>query len=458
MHSDLTLLMRLGCLTLVSVTLQAVDLSAEQVGDAGPFAAYGNSDPSRSFGDPGDAGPFPGQVIVRFEAPVHMKFAPPAQPVLVTENGIEYSSGYAETYDPQTGIEASFEVFADFDNRYARMWIIDANPARVTVGWTAALGAHVEGEGFVIAHNDVYSGAPHNEGYGDWVEEVFYVYPDATRTRYARIHSGHAEVSRPFGFDRTPPNVIHEFMEATVWSYGRTPEESLDIKALTLIDRSGRSADMAFSPYPQFPSGFGEFETSNIMRINTRSEWRPFVVGMPDQITIRPYDIETVANPFQSWGEPEAGFATALAHMVNWRHFEQTQAYVSQVYLEGFVSEDRSAEDLARVANSWISPPDVRLTDAAFDVLPYAPIERAFQLVRRADGDLTMEIEATENRPLHNPAFAILNWGVDMPESVIVGDEVLSAGEDVHWGLEDETLIVWMEYEARETAVISIIE
>ncbi len=186
------------------------------------FLALGNDDPEERIKNIGDFGPFPAQVEVHFDSiykDLQMRFCPPGKPVLVTENNIEFSNGYGETYDPETGIGGSFEVWGDFQNRYTSMWIESANEARIKVKWRSALVAPREGKPPVLAHKDIYSRAPFGDGYGDWVEETFFIYPDASRTRYAKIYTGLAQTSRPFGYDRTPPKVVHEFAEAIVWNY-----------------------------------------------------------------------------------------------------------------------------------------------------------------------------------------------------------------------------------------------
>ncbi len=109
-------------------------------------------------------------VEVQFDLlPTSMRFNAPAYPCLVTENGIQYSNGFAETYDPRLdphAKETSFEPGFDDDNVYSRMWIESQNAARIVV---RVRGALVSDEGKHIAHADIPSGSPHGEG--DWVDE-----------------------------------------------------------------------------------------------------------------------------------------------------------------------------------------------------------------------------------------------------------------------------------------------
>jgi len=135
--------------------------------------------------------------------PTGMRFHLPAIPCMVTENNIQCSNFFAETYEPRVG-GGSFETAMDRRNTYARMWIESQNDARIVVRVRGALSNSDD----VIAHTDIPSGSPYGEG--DWVDEWFYIYPDSTHIRHVKIYTGLASRSRPFGFNREPPAVVHE--------------------------------------------------------------------------------------------------------------------------------------------------------------------------------------------------------------------------------------------------------
>ena len=149
-----------------------------------------------------------GAVEVFFESqPTCLRFNMPAYPCMVTENNIQYVTFGCETYDPRIG-RKSFEPQQDQDNTYNRFWIESENEARIVVRFRGALCNRTDD----VAHTDIPSGSPY--GKGDWVDEWYYIYPDGTHTRYAKVYTGLTQQSKPFGFNRRPPNVIHEFMEA----------------------------------------------------------------------------------------------------------------------------------------------------------------------------------------------------------------------------------------------------
>lgn len=424
------------------------------------FVATGNTDQNNRIEDIGDYGPFPAQVVVSFDSiysDLKMRFCPPGRPVLVTENNIEFSNGYAETYDPETGIDYSFEVWGDFDNYYTSMWIESANDARIIVRWKSALAAPIEGKSIpLIAHRNDYSGAPYGSGYGDWVDEVFYIYPDASRTRYSKIYTAFAGASKPFGFDRMPPNYVHEFSEAIVWNYNsKKPIESIDIKALTLANLEGEFKNVSYSPYP---SGFGKFESCNIMRINLKAEWKPYIIGRSENVTIRPYELESKATPFQSWTEEGRDHTTALAHMVNWTHFEKSDNFISQVYLEGMIHESTHISYLSDIANGWINPAKLTIISDGYKLLNdgYSEVDRAYHIQKVNGQDLTVRLEATNTQKVIKPVFVVENWGDQLANKILIEDKILIEGVDFRQGLEKDNLVIWFNQEYISSIVVNI--
>ena len=241
--------------------------------------------------------------------PTSMSFDLPWNYCMVMEDGIKFSNFAAETYDPRdfdgTGGAASFEPGMDREGRYVRAWIEHQSDARIVVRIRYALSNNL----YDIAHPDIPSGSPY--GKGDWADEWFYIYPDGVHIRHMKVYTGLAPVSRPFGFDRVPPKVVHEFMESVVRGQpGHKPTDDIEIDALTLVRlfgghsedsiHEGISTTISWKPYPK---DFGEFRDANIMFINLKSEYKPFTIGMPYGVRVQPYAPEgDLPHVFQTWG------------------------------------------------------------------------------------------------------------------------------------------------------------
>jgi hypothetical protein len=407
-------------------------------------------------------------VEVHFDlVPTTMRFSMPCFPCMVTENGIHYSNGWTETYDPQ--VSSSCEVLWDNEARYARMWIESQNPARIVVRVRAALG---DPDGY-IAHSDIPSGSPY--GQGDWTDEWYYIYPDGTHTRHVRIYTGLAEQSLTVT-DQTfsgrtpireiPPNVVHEFQEEFIFGLsGHLPEHDIEEEPLTLIMMDGRSKVIPYKPYPK---DFGEFSAANIKVVNLKSQYRPFTICIPHGIENEPYPPEgNLPQVFQTWPrEPgERGYSTSLGHILNWWHYRRTENILEQVYLSGMTKAQDPAEELLPLAKSWLEPPRLQMRglEPRYRERIYDPAQRAY-IIRRQDrgrGALQLSLEGYESdedepgAPLWivNPAFVIKDWGNEGVAIKVNGKQV-KPGEGYRVGYEStETgtdLILWFKRESRE--------
>jgi hypothetical protein len=315
-----------GALKLLLMAMLCIQLTEAQ-----QFEATGNTNPDQV-----------GDVRVSFDlVPYTMHFALPAYNWLVTPNDIRSYNGWAETYDADVG-GGSFEPPMDNNNAYSRMWIESENPARITVRWKAALCNADE----IIANAEPPDVSPYGEG--DWEDEWHYVYPDGYHVRKVLLYSKHAPVSKPFGWNRNPPNYVHEFQEIMVCpAPNQTPTQTAETEALTLIKMNGTHTNISYSPYPihygpsmnDLIASFGDFNNANIYTVNLKSTWHPFNIGRTDSsVTIHPYapeQPEMDEHIFQYWGDPNGGWCMGLGHIVNWKHYQRTSTTLMQVYLAG---------------------------------------------------------------------------------------------------------------------------
>lgn len=415
-------------------------------------------------------------VEVQFDLlPTSMRFNAPAYPCLVTENDIQYSNGFAETYDPRhdpRAVETSFEPAFDDFNEHSRMWIESQNDARIVV---RVRGALVSDEGKRIAHADIPSGSPH--GAGDWVDEWYYIYPDGVHTRHVRIYTGLASRSLPFGFDREPPRVIHEFMEAMILGKeGRTPQEDIADEALTLIKTvgehsedvlpEGRAKTFSFKPYPR---DFGELSTANILVVNLKSRYRPFTIAMPHGIRTQPYKPDDPRRSgFQVWGDPpRTRYTVAFGHMINYAHYRKTETTLEQVYLSGMISSEDPGKTLVPLAWSWIAPPKVTMQreQPSYKIQHYDPAQKAYVLDwEQGRSELTFELIADPDyygvaSTIVNPAFVVKGWGRAGAQLEVDGRR-LEPGKKLRIGYEGAeaatNLVLWLELASREPVSLSL--
>lgn len=420
---------------------------------------------------------FKGAVQVTFDLiPTTMSFDLPWYYCMVTQNGIRFSTLAAETYDPRnfdgTGGAASFEPGMDDEGRYVRAWIEHQSNARIVVRIRYALANNL----YNIAFPDIPSGSPY--GKGDWVDEWFYIYPDGVHTRHMRIYTGLASVSRPFGFDRQPPNVVHEFMELNVSGPpGHKPTDDIEIEAFTLIrligDHTEKILDEGISKtfsYKPYPDGFGEFRDASIILCNLTSPYKPFTIGMPYGVRVQPYAPEDdLPHVFQTWGySKRRGYSSSLGHMLNFWHYRRTDNTLEQVYLHGMTNTEEPVKELSALAWSWTVAPRLQMDGFKPDygVYTYDIAQKAYIVPRKGRGPEKIEFELLagdeeQDTPgwIINPAIIVKDW--DEPGITLkVDGKTIRQGKDFRIGYEQTTtgkdLIIWLKMKTNKSVNFSI--
>jgi len=405
------------------------------------FEAEGNIDPEHRA--PSEKR---GEVVVTFDLlPTKMSFNLPSFPCLVTENNISYYNGWTETYDSEIG-GGSFEPLMDFNNLYSRMWIESQNKARIVVRWCGAL-CNPDG---IIAHTDVPSGSPYGDG--DWMDEWYIIYPDGVHVRKSRIYTYYAPVSRPFGWNREPPNYVHEFQEMLFLGdeedAGHVPEDDINIEALTLIKMNGDFTSISYDSYPihsepteeELYAAFGEFSNANIFVVNTKSVYHPFTIGREAGVSVSPYAPESWPLPriFQSWPDypdPDSGYeGAALGHMINREHYKKTKNTLTQIYLSGWTNSSQPDTMLVPLGKSWLYAPAIDVLSGC-ESIGYDQSQRAYVIVAK-DEMMTFTLNGSSESPIYNPCFLIKNWNTDTAPEISINGHSQTWGTNNRYGLE----------------------
>ncbi len=498
-------------------------------------AMFYSSVHAQSFDATGPAQPNPstwGQVDVRFDKIPGVKLRFNGEGTYFESEPLNapVSFGYLETYDPDNlGGDAflSWETVGDVaEQRFNRVWIDTENPARIKVIFHGALVLQEGNDniGKRIAHADKWSGSPIYtaepwltlqgqeivpQQYGDWVEEIYYIYPDGTHTRYSIVYSAHAHEAIAFGGNRIPPNYNFEFTELWVNFHPLKPTDLVDNdQSLFLADLNGQSSWIDYvelgnqnqnpgcvsPPDAALASGYGSLSNGNMMMLNvSQSNNNPFIIAKPENITLQPYECfcnepelggqyesceSFVTWPNTALGEPVPnGVLFPIGHIINDETYERQRAnqvsnvpgVLSNIYLHGWEGDDVTGSQMAELGNSWWNAPDMQITSSGFSfgsvvdrkqhaLLPangYSVVERAYKVKKTTGSDFTCTLQAGSGNPVRNPAFVIEDWGTSIPAT----NEITANGStpaDVRMGLEGNNLIVWMEYNSTSPVAISI--
>ena len=208
----------------------------------------------------------------------------------------------------------------------------------------------------------------------------------------------------------------------------------------------------------------------NILQVNLKAKYSPYVVVDPRHVAIDCYAGEIIRerSMFPWWNHwpvsqqirsngrwavaPDRVSHSSLAHIQSWQPFEETDAGITMLMLNGLT--DKSGAELLPLARSWLSPPAIEVTAGGFRSEGFDATERAFVVSRdgaAASQPLQVTLRASGESPLVNPALVIRNWGLS-PARVEIDGQPVPAGNDLRIGsvhrLEGDDLVVWIRKDA----------
>jgi hypothetical protein len=383
-------------------------------------------------------------VVVQFdELPTKLMFwrGTRYSPCMVTENGKWLADQSRETGNnwflsqgPRDEMPTGcIEHMSDTQCRSSRVAIIDSNDARAVINWRY-LQMDVQ-----FRQQDV----PNNTGFGEWGNEVYYVYPDGISVR--KVLPGYG------GWQETI------FLNEP----GTRPEDNVELAAATLLNMDGESKTYTWEHgYPVY-----DLDGGIIQMINMKSEYKPYIIFRENggwevfNLEVRPdYShfpwwnhwpvAQTIsdgrsanapdrtAHSSLSWGDP--GGEAAIYGMTN-----------------------QPAESLVALAKSWNRPPKATVAGSAFGNEGYDYQQRAYVFNTRTTGrPLDFEIAASDRSPLFNLAIVVKNWGGEDIALALNGQNV-PRGKAFRYGFEYDvegnlTLVAWLKVKADESTRVSL--
>lgn len=378
-------------------------------------------------------------------------------PHWVSENGIWYDNEFCETWSKSGGQEPMSDKRCEFSH----VRILENSDARVVVHWRYALVDNW----YHMANVDSLS------GWGEWADEIYTIYPDGVAVRAVTL----------YGLQPQSPHEWHEGI--IVMGPGQRPEQVLEPGALTLANMNGDTH--TFSWANGIPPEAGKMglvhvpERANIQLINTRSALKPFVIVTPQSNPlweIYSNELRPEVSMFPWWNHWPAALkgsdgryaleADLASHSslcnCHWDAWRITDRSVTRLMLNGLT--EQTAAGLIPLAASWSFPPPLSVTAGKdFSGAGYDPASRSYQIVYSGDGppgDLTVNLQASRQSPLVNPAFVIKNYGRSASGLMINGERV-EQGKNFRFGfretLAQPDLIVWIKFESEQPLDITLL-
>lgn len=363
-------------------------------------------------------------VLVRFDAsPVKLMFVHNNTyiPIWLTENNKMMSDQSVEIND----INGWYEVMMDKQNRYSHVRILETNEARVVIHWRYALCDRFCN----IARPDELT------EWGDWADEYFTIYPDATAVRHWVYWTSE------FG------QIYLQFQETILKSQpGQCPEDILDVEALTLANMEGQTQTYSWEDGipPYFPKPGG----ANIQLVNMKSKYKPFIIFEPGS-QIDKY----IWGPSRGGRShlPDGPLTSGIPVISKGKRRNSYEA----VAIYGMTNE--RITKLLPLAKSWIYPAELIQSSSGFESEGFDKFERAYILRCSKSikpSALEFELSGSETSPLVNPVFVIKNWG-NHEVTVEINGRKLSRGRDFRFGhrnsLEGTDLVMWLQFQSTKS-------
>jgi hypothetical protein len=133
---------------------------------------------------------------------------------------------------------------------------------------------------------------------------------------------------------------------------------------------------------------------------------------------------------------------------VIWAAFETTEHSQVRLSIQGMT--EKPAEELVPLAKSWLRAPALKLKGSGFTSRGYDQTERAYQIKCKNNNEsepLRLELLASKEHPLINPAFVITGWG-DRDAILKVDGKAVKRGKEFRFGHrrnpDSIDMIVWV--------------
>jgi hypothetical protein len=331
--------------------------------------------------------------------------------------------------------EGCFEHMQDRHCRFSSVRIIENTDARVVIHWRYAP---------VSAYNNTWRIDP-KTGWECWIDEYYYIYPDATGIRKVSWKKG--TLGYPRQFQESLP-ILHP---------GQMKGELLNIDYVHVADYENNIRPVSFveSPRDQATDWAKKF---TIQQYNFKSENKPFICFEPgNKMTVRwnalsTYDKHVGCNHFPV-GQARCDGRTSKMpdRPSHCDSFPISNPVVNEnsdrEWWNGLYGmTGMSMPELVSFGRSWAYAPEMTLSGKGFKTLGYDRSERCYQVENQGleAGTIDIAIRGSKDSPVINPAIRIKNWNGDRARVLVNGKEFKNCRLGITRELEGNDLVVFL--------------
>jgi hypothetical protein len=336
--------------------------------------------------------------------------------------------------------------------RFSHVRIIENTPARIVVHWRYTL---------VSAYNNTWRPDP-KTGWECWIDEYYYIYPDATAIRRVSWKKGSLGYPRQFQESLAllhPEQVMSQLLEK---DFAFVTDYENNSSALKFVD------DPNSPPYGPF--SWDSTYSYTIQQYNFKSENKPFICFEPGNtmylrhMDLGSYDRAGGCNHFPVGQARCDGRTTRMADRPSHcSGFPISDPVIHEegdrYYWNGLYGMNKmEPEALVHFGRSWAYAPELSVKGQGILSNAYDRSRGCYQLENKLEdlNPLEFTILGNKESPIKNPAFYIKNWHAGGAMVFVDGQEFRDCETGINHRLEGSDLLVFLWMEADSDVNISI--
>jgi len=396
-------------------------------------------------------------IVVQFDhSPIRVVFWRGTRygPAWVMENGQWMADQSVETWD---STEGCYEHMEDPRCLYSQVRILESTEARVVVHWRYA----------PVNSRNRFWGVDEKSGWGLWVDEYYYFYPDQTAVR---------KVVWPTEFlGRESPSEIQETIP--LCQPGQSAEDILNPEAMTILNLKGESQVYSWPGEMNNPGLWRKLkpENPNIQVVNLKSKAKPFIIFEPGcRMRVYVGRVRKDVSDFSAYNHfpvsllPSDGrYAVATDRVTSFsisytdppRHEgPESTTWASWIY---GVTEG-PYERLAALGRSWAAAPGLDVQGSGLISEGYDLSQRAYILAcrnRERSTPVRCVVRASAEAPAANVVLYVKGWG-DRSAAVKIDGKSVERGPALRIGsvrtIDGTDLVVWIRTESVHPVAIDL--
>jgi hypothetical protein len=344
--------------------------------------------------------------------------------------------------------EGCFEHMQDRHCRFSQVRIIENSDARVVIHWRYAP---------VSAYNNTWRIDP-KTGWECWIDEYYYIYPDATGIRKVSWKKG--SLGYPRQFQESLP----------ILQPGQMKGELLNVDYVHVADYENNIKPVSFVENPK-DQATDWAKKYTIQQYNFKSENKPFICFEPgNRMTVRwnalsTYDKHVGCNHFpvgqarcdgrtsKMSDRPSHGDSFPISDPII--HSDSDREWWNGLYgMTGM-----SMTDLVSFGRSWAYAPDLVIDGTFLKFFGYDRSQRCYQLesVSGKAAKVEFSLQGSLGSPIINPAIMIRNWNAGTARVLINGKEAKNCRVGINHELEGIDLVLFLFIDETKPVKITVI-